>query len=67
MTDYVDEQFAAAFAKTFADVWREPNLDRHESIWSDDIVLIQPLSPPMRGKRPRGWAALRSLAPWVAA
>ena len=49
--DDVDDEFAAEFVQKFEDVWRIPDLDLHESIWSDDIVLIQPMSPPMRGKK----------------
>jgi ketosteroid isomerase-like protein len=49
--DEIDEQFAAAFAERFADTWRTPDLAKHESLWSDDIVLIQPMMGTLRGKR----------------
>jgi len=50
-TDAVDEKFAAAFAARFADTWRTPDLAKHEALWSDDIVLIQPMMGALRGKR----------------
>jgi len=49
--DAVDEEFAARFAQTFADVWRTPDLGKHEAVWSDDIVLVQPMMGTLRGKR----------------
>jgi ketosteroid isomerase-like protein len=49
--DDVDEQFAAQFAETFAEVWRRPDLAKHEAVWSDDIVLIQPMMGTLRGKQ----------------
>jgi steroid delta-isomerase-like uncharacterized protein len=50
VVDNVDAEFAARFAQTFAEVWRDPDLDKHESIWSDDIVLTQPMMGTLRGK-----------------
>jgi ketosteroid isomerase-like protein len=49
--DDVDEEFAHRFAQTFAETWRTPDLDKHEALWSDDIVLIQPMMGTLRGKR----------------
>ncbi|HJT95225.1 MAG TPA: nuclear transport factor 2 family protein [Mycobacterium sp.] len=49
--DDVDEQFATAFAEQFAETWRTPDLAKHESLWSDDIVLIQPMMGTLRGKQ----------------
>jgi ketosteroid isomerase-like protein len=49
--DDVDDGFATRFAQAFADVWRAPDLDKHADIWSDDIVLIQPMMGTLRGKR----------------
>ena len=45
--DDVDEQFAARFAET----WRTPDLAKHEALWSDDIVLTQPMMGTLRGER----------------
>jgi ketosteroid isomerase-like protein len=53
IVDDVDPEFAARFTQTFSEVWRAPDLDKHEAVWSDDIVLIQPMSAPMRGKKAR--------------
>jgi hypothetical protein len=49
--DDVDEAFAGAFAERFADTWRTPDLAKHESLWSDDIVLTQPMMGTVRGKQ----------------
>src|SRR3977135_2204874 len=49
--DDVDEEFATKFAKRFADTWRTPDLSKHEALWSDDIVLIQPMMGTLRGKQ----------------
>ncbi len=49
--DDVDEAFAARFAEQFADTWRTPDLAKHEALWSDDIVLIQPMMGTLRGKQ----------------
>ncbi|MGE2690777.1 nuclear transport factor 2 family protein [Mycolicibacterium pulveris] len=48
--DEVDAQFAARFAERFADAWRSPDLAKHEALWSDDIVLSQPMMGTLRGK-----------------
>ncbi|GBE66506.1 hypothetical protein MFM001_29680 [Mycobacterium sp. MFM001] len=48
---HVDAEFAAEFAERFADTWRTPNLAKHEALWSDDIVLIQPMMGTLRGKQ----------------
>jgi hypothetical protein len=42
-TDEVDEGFATGFAGRFAETWRTPDLAKHEAMWSDDIVLTQPM------------------------
>lgn len=39
-----------AFVDRFAAAWRDPDLDRHESLWADDIVLVQPLMGTLRGR-----------------
>ena len=49
--DDVDEEFAARFAERFAETWRTPDLAKHEALWSDDIVLTQPMMGTLRGKR----------------
>ena len=49
--DHVDDAFAARFAEQFADTWRTPDLAKHEALWSDDIVLIQPMMGTLRGKQ----------------
>ena len=49
--DDVDEEFAARFAARFAETWRTPDLAKHEALWSDDIVLTQPMMGTLRGKR----------------
>jgi ketosteroid isomerase-like protein len=50
-TDDVDEEFAIRFAERFAETWRTPDLAKHEALWSDDIVLIQPMMGALRGKQ----------------
>ena len=49
--DEVDEKFATGFAERFAETWRTPDLAKHEALWSDDIVLIQPMMGTLRGKQ----------------
>ncbi|OHV06684.1 nuclear transport factor 2 family protein [Mycobacterium talmoniae] len=49
--DDVDAEFATRFAERFADTWRTPDLAKHEALWDDDIVLIQPLMGTLRGKQ----------------
>ncbi|HET6732372.1 nuclear transport factor 2 family protein [Mycobacterium sp.] len=49
--DEVDGQFATEFAERFAETWRSPDLAKHEAMWSDDIVLVQPLMGTLRGKQ----------------
>jgi ketosteroid isomerase-like protein len=49
--DEVDQEFAAGFAERFAETWRTPDLAKHEALWSDDIVLIQPMMGTLRGKQ----------------
>lgn len=49
--DSVDARFAAEFAERFADTWRTPDLAKHEALWSEDIVLVQPLMGSLRGKQ----------------
>lgn len=47
----VDAAFAARFAAQFTDAWRSPDLAKHEAMWSDDIVLIQPMMGTLRGRQ----------------
>ncbi|KUH99101.1 nuclear transport factor 2 family protein [Mycobacterium sp. IS-3022] len=49
--DEVDDEFATRFAERFADTWRIPDMAKHEALWSDDIVLVQPMMGRLRGKR----------------
>jgi ketosteroid isomerase-like protein len=49
--DEVDAQFAARFAEQFAETWRTPDLAKHEALWSEDIVLTQPMMGTLRGKQ----------------
>jgi ketosteroid isomerase-like protein len=49
--DDVDEEFAAGFARRFTEAWRTPDLAKHEALWSDGIVLTQPMMGTLRGKR----------------
>ncbi len=49
--DDVDDAYAARFAEQFADTWRSPDLAKHEALWSDDIVLTQPLMGTLRGRQ----------------
>jgi ketosteroid isomerase-like protein len=49
--DEIDGQFAARFAEQFADTWRTPDLAKHEALWSDEIVLTQPMMGILRGKQ----------------
>jgi ketosteroid isomerase-like protein len=49
-TDDVDQAFALAFAERFADTWATPDMAKHEALWSDQIVLIQPMMGTLRGK-----------------
>jgi ketosteroid isomerase-like protein len=49
--DEVDQEFAADFAQRFAETWRTPDLAKHEALWSDDIVLVQPMMGTLRGSQ----------------
>jgi ketosteroid isomerase-like protein len=49
--DEVDEQFATEFAQRFADAWRNPTMDKFEVMFSDAIVLRQPMMGTLRGKQ----------------
>jgi hypothetical protein len=49
--DDVDDAFAARFAEQFADTWQSPDLAKHEALWSDDIVLTQPLMGTLQGRQ----------------
>lgn len=49
--DDVDDAYAARFAEQFADAWRTPDLAKHEALWSDDIVLTQPMMGTLRGRQ----------------
>jgi len=46
----IDSAFAAQFAAQFADTWRTTDLAKHEALWSEDIVLTQPMMGTLRGK-----------------
>jgi ketosteroid isomerase-like protein len=63
--DAVDADFATSFAERFADTWRTPDLAKHEALWSDDIVLIQPMMGTLRGKQAcrESFARLFALVP----
>lgn len=63
--DMVDEEFAARFAERFADTWRTPDLAQHEALWSEDIVLTQPMMGTVRGKQAcrQAFARLFALVP----
>ena len=41
---------AASFVERFQDAWADPDLAAHEALWSDDIVLVQPLMGTLRGR-----------------
>ena len=41
---------AQAFVERFAATWAAPDLDAHEALWADDIVLVQPLMEPAVGR-----------------
>ena len=49
--DEVDDQFTVRFAERFTDAWRKPDLAKHEALWSDDIVLRQPMMGTLHGKQ----------------
>jgi ketosteroid isomerase-like protein len=38
-----------AFLSAFGDFWRRPSPARMGELLADDVVLVQPLSPPMHG------------------
>lgn len=48
--DDVDRAFATAFAARFAETWASPDMAKHEALWSDQIVLTQPMMGTLRGK-----------------
>ncbi|MEV4115218.1 nuclear transport factor 2 family protein [Nonomuraea sp. NPDC049695] len=48
--DVIDHDAAAAFVEKFQDGWRTPDLRKHEALWSDQIVLTQPLLGTLRGR-----------------
>lgn len=50
VADVIDQAAAAAFVARFEDCWRTPDLDKHEALWRDDVVLIQPLMGALRGR-----------------
>jgi ketosteroid isomerase-like protein len=63
--DAVDEEFASRFAERFAETWRTPDLAKHEALWSEDIVLTQPMMGTVRGKQAcrEAFARLFALVP----
>lgn len=46
----ITEDAAAEFVDRFADAWRTPDLGKHEELWADDIVLVQPLMGALHGR-----------------
>ena len=46
----ITEDAAAEFVDRFAEAWRTPDLDKHDELWADDIVLIQPLMGALHGR-----------------
>jgi ketosteroid isomerase-like protein len=63
--DDIDDEFAAKFAQQFTDVWSSSDPDKFAALWSDDIVLIQPMMRTLRGKRDclAGFERLFALVP----
>lgn len=49
-TDLIDQDAARELVARFTDAWRTPDLDKHEQLWGDDIVLVQPLMGALHGK-----------------
>jgi ketosteroid isomerase-like protein len=49
-TDVIDRAAAAEFVERFKDAWRNPDMGRHEALWREDTVLIQPLMGTLRGR-----------------
>src|SRR4051812_45007280 len=56
---------AATFVEGFARSWAAPTVESHSALWTDDIVLIQPLMPKAVGRAQceQGFARLFSLIP----
>lgn len=56
---------AARFVQGFQDYWRAPSLDGLDALLAPDVVLIQPLSRPMRGlaAAKQGFARIFALIP----
>jgi ketosteroid isomerase-like protein len=46
----MDQDAAARFVDGFAKSWARPTVDSHSALWTDDIVLIQPLVPKAVGR-----------------
>jgi hypothetical protein len=64
--DVIDAAAAATFVEQFEDVWRgPPSLAKHEALWSEDIVLVQPVMGALRGRDEchAGFARLFALIP----
>ncbi len=64
--DVIDDAAAAAFVEQFKDAWRgPPDIARHEALYSEDTVLIQPLMGALRGREEcrAGFARLFAMVP----
>ncbi|MGH7818766.1 MAG: nuclear transport factor 2 family protein [Candidatus Binatia bacterium] len=59
------ERTAAGFVEAFRDFWSAPSLERMGELLRDDVVLVQPLSPPMHGldESRRGFATIFAWLP----
>ena len=47
----MEQDAAARFVDGFAKSWARPTVDSHSALWTDDIVLIQPLMPRAIGRK----------------
>jgi ketosteroid isomerase-like protein len=56
---------AATFVEGFAKSWAAPTVESHSALWTDEIVLIQPLMPRTVGRAAceEGFARLFRLIP----
>jgi ketosteroid isomerase-like protein len=46
----MEQDVAARFVDGFAKSWARPTVDSHSALWTDDVVLIQPLAPKAVGR-----------------